>query len=245
VLAFSHHKAGSTLLNGLLSQLSEAAGLKFVSIPGELFQRGMDIRGVEVDVDWNATGYCFGGFRFYPESPLPLIDSARAVLLVRDPRDALVSYYYSVRDSHVLPAPDTPVRRGMMARREQARASTVDEWVLANYGAMIDVLTGYVAQSFPMRANVAIYRYEDVIYRKRAWADDLLHWFAWDVPAKTVTRIVQRFDVFPDTEEPQSHIRQVHPGNHRVALKPETCEVLTQRLRHLLTLFGYNNARDA
>jgi hypothetical protein len=244
VLAFSHHKAGSTMLFGILRALSKAVGMTYVSIPAELFRRGVDLRAVEVDTDWHSVGYCFAGFRSFPEAPLPLVDTAPTILLVRDPRDAVVSHYFSARDSHQLPQVDGTLLRRMIARRENARSMTVDDWVVENQGAAIEALSSYLAQGFLTRPNVAIYRYEDVIYRKRAWVADILAWFDWPVADDVVDDIVRKFDVFPQKEARDRHIRQVHPGNHRSILKPATCARLDTCFDHFLQVFGYTE-RDA
>lgn len=227
------------MLLGILKALSAAAGVTFVTIPGELFRRSIDLRAVDLEVDYPDRGYCFGGYRLFPESPMPLVETARAVLLVRDPRDAVVSLYYSARDSHPVPDAEGAVRERILTRREHARRTSIDQWVIENHGAVIEAMTGYVAQSFQTRPNVAIYRYEDIIFRKRAWIGDMLAWYGWEVPETVVADVVTKFDVIPKKADPGKHIRQVHPGNHRSELKPATVERLNAGFEHLLRIFGY------
>jgi hypothetical protein len=237
VLAFSHHKAGSTMLYGILEDLAKIVGVTYVSVPSELFRRGIEPRLVEFDVDWHATGYCFAGFRFSP-GPLPLLETARSILLVRDPRDAVVSLYYSARESHPLPSHGA-LRQRLVSRRERARLTPIDEWVIENHGAVTETLAGYVAQGLLSRRNVAVYRYEDVIYRKRAWVDDMLSWYGWTAPEDVIEGVVRKYDVFPQKTFPDRHIRQVHPGNHRNVLRPATCEKLNVCFGDLLAALGY------
>lgn len=241
VLAFSHVKAGSTLLNGLLQEIAQAAGVTFVSIPGELFRMGIDPRAVEIEADFPRVGYCFGGFRFFPGWHLPLIDTARIVLLVRDPRDAVVSHYFSIRDSHPLPPKESALYRSMLARREEAKAAQVDDWVMNNVRGIAQTMTNYVARGFLGRPNVLLCRYEDVIYRKRAWVDDMLSWYGWSVRQNVVDRIVRTFDTFPLHPDPARHVRQVHPGNHRQVLKSATCAALDEKFAEILDQYGYRS----
>jgi hypothetical protein len=239
VLCFSHHKAGSSMLDAIIRRLSEAVGLKFVSIASSLFQRGDDIALMRLDLPWPERGYCYGGFRRYPSSPVPLIKTAKTILLVRDPRDAVVSHYFSVRESHHLPPKDSMVRRTMLARREYAQSVSIDQWVIENCGTAGEELAGYVAQGFLARPNVAIHRYEDVIYRKREWIEEMIRWLGWQVPEAVVDKLLSEIDVFPDAPANDRHVRQVHPGNHRVLLKPETCASLDRSLKFPLEAFGY------
>lgn len=243
VLAFSHNKAGSTMLYNILRELSPAAGLTFVSIPDELFQRGVALRSVDVRAEISETGLCVGGFRFFPDFPIPILETAQAVLLVRDPRDVLVSLYFSLSQSHVLPSPGSPLAKALLSRREKARATPIDDWVVENHGAVIRSMEGYIAQRFAARPNVAIYRYEDVIFRKREWIEHMLAWYGWDIPSKIIEAVLKKVDVFPTVPDPSKHIRQVHPGNYKTMLRAATQEKLTDSLEPLLTLFGYEPPR--
>lgn len=210
-----------------------------------LFQAGIEIRSVTVDVELSATGYCYGGFRHFPEFPVPILDRARTALLVRDPRDALVSLYYSMRDSHPLPKPDGQLKQQMLATRAAAKRQTIDAWAIENHGNVIRAMEGYVAQRFTSRPNVAVYRYEDVIFRKREWIRDLVGWYGWDVRDAVIERIAVGVDVFPAAADPGKHIRQVNPGNHRTALRPATQNALTEQFEPLLRMFGYDLERVA
>lgn len=239
VLAFSHHKAGSTMFFGILRALSGAAGVNFISIPGKLFRAGIDTASVDVLVDFRETGYCYAGYRFFPAVPMPLLGTAQTTLLVRDPRDVVVSLYFSARESHPLPAQDGELRRRMVAQRENAQATPIDAWVIENHGIVVQALAGYVAQGFASRRNVAIYRYEDIIFRKRAWIEEMLGWYGWKVPASVVDEILEKFDVFPDVADTTKHVRQVAPGNYKVMLGAETQEKLSTCFAPLLKLFGY------
>jgi hypothetical protein len=239
VLAFSHHKAGSTMLYGILSGLSAAAGVAFISMPRVLFSSGVDPASVDIVADFKDTGFCFGGYRSFPSTPLPLIDTAQTVLLVRDPRDVLVSHYYSVRDAHRIPDREGDLKNRLTERRLNARETTIDEWVVENQTTVVQSLAGYIAQRFGSRKNVAIYRYEDIVYRKRAWIEDMVRWYGWTVPASEIDRAVAKYDVFPSKADITKHVRQVAPGNHRTALLPATQEKLRVSLEPLLTFFGY------
>ena len=222
----------------MLSGLSAAAGVTYVSIPADLFQRGIDPKEVGIEVEYPETGYCFAGYRRLPE-PAPPIETARTVLLVRDPRDAIVSYYFSVRDSHVLPEVDTSLRDHLLARRAGAKAVSIDRWVLEHTRDVADGVSSYLAHAFLSRPNVVTYRYEDIIFRKRAWAAEILAWYGWNVRGRVIDRVVRKYDVFPDTADPSRHVRQVYPGNYRKLLEPATQRALTEAFADILTAFGY------
>ena len=246
VMAFSLAKAGSTLLYDMLSVLAPAAGLTYLSVEDALFAGNVSInnRPSAVGDPFRSQGYCYGGFRQFPAYPVPDLPTAKSIFLVRDPRDMAVSLYFSMMKSHVLPQDDDGADDGARAEFERARANVaavpIDTWVIhaapIQYTRMFE---GYLAQGFLWRPNVATYRYEDVIFDKRGWLEDICAWFGWDVPAARRDAIADRFDLRPDAERPDQHVRQVVPGNHRTHLAPETIARLNGLFGEYLRLYGY------
>lgn len=244
VFAFSLAKAGSTLLFDILSVLSPYTGLRYYSAEDALFADNVSAnrRPGRIGTPFAPTGYCFGGFRQFPTYPIPILGSSKAVFLVRDPRDMAVSLYYSMTRSHVLPEGDeTESARGdLLGARERLISMGIDEWVvnsaIIQYTRMFE---GYVAQGFHWRPNVAIYRYEDIIFEKEAWIDDMCDWFGWQIPRELRQSVVERFDIRRDREHPDEHVRQVNPGNFRKHINPRTIAQIHSVLGEYMRLFGY------
>ena len=244
-LAFSLAKAGSTLLYDMLSVLAPEAGLTYFSVEDALFAGDVSVNNRPSNVGnlFRQEGYCYGGFRQFPAYPIPVLHSTKSIFLVRDPRDMAVSLYYSMMKSHVLPE-GGGTEGGARAEFERARANVasvpIDAWVV--HAAAIQytrMFEGYLAQGFLWRQNVATYRYEDVIFDKRAWLEDICEWFEWDVPAERRNAIADRFDIRPDVERPDQHIRQVTPGNYRTHLDADTISRLNDLFAEYLRLYDY------
>jgi hypothetical protein len=51
--------------------------------------------------------------------------------------------------------------------------------------------------------------------------------------------IAAAHDIIPQTERPDQHIRQAHPGDYRRKLKPETIAALNAVLGRFFLTFGY------
>ena len=244
VMAFSLAKAGSTLLYDLLSMLAPAAGLTYFSVEDALFAQDVSVnrRPANVGNLFAQTGYCYGGFRQFPAYPIPVLHSTKSIFLVRDPRDMAVSLYFSMMKSHVLPdAQEGGTARADMERARAAVAAVaIDDW--ATHSAVIQytrMFEGYLAQGFLWRPNVVTYRYEDVIFAKREWLADICDWFEWDVPTETRDAIADRFDIRPDAERPDQHVRQVTPGNFRSHLSEATIARLNDMFGEYLRLWDY------
>lgn len=242
VLSFSLPKAGSVMLENIMVDLTRKAGLGYFSLETALFEKG-----VAVDDTPNSAsklffpkGYCYGGFRRLPSSfDIPILDSAKKILLVRDPRDMLVSLYFSITRSHRPPGTDAGQEALERFERDRAKVSATP----------IDVFMKHRAERFSKLylsydrilddPNLRIYRYEDVLYEKRAWVEDLCSWFGWDVDQGARETIADKHDLIPGSENEGQHVRKAHPGDHREKLDAKTIAFLNEVLAPILERHAY------
>lgn len=248
VLALSLPKAGSVLLDKLMAELSSIMGMTYVSIMGEFFNLG--IRAADAPASTSQIfldrGYCYGGFRFLPDSfEIPILGRAKSVLLVRDPRDMLVSHYFSTRSSHPAPGSKSTLKTGMreMPLKELAQSTLIDEYVIKFSRFYRRHMTRYIDElAGEGHDKIRVYRYEDVIFEKRRWIADMCAWFGWDVSEKEIHALADKNDLRPTSEDEAQHVRQATPGDHKRKLKPETIEELTEIFDKELAYFGYDSA---
>jgi hypothetical protein len=245
VVALSLPKAGSTLLYSILQVLAPRAGLAYVSLEDHFFQIGArpHLRPHAASGLFRPAGYCYGGFRGLPVYDVPILPTARTVALVRDPRDMLVSLYYSVAHSHRIPSAAPAEGDGgphyMERARQQALSRTIDEFALSRLDSYSQQFASLFAFGLLSRPNVATYRYEDVIFRKRDWVAELCDWYGWRIPQAERDAAADRFDIWPGTADPAAHVRQVTPGNHRAELAPATIRRVEGMLGNWMRLLGY------
>ena len=240
VVAISLPKAGSTLLFALLQDLAPLAGLAYVPVQDFFFRQGLRLTELPHEASglFRPAGYCYGGFRGPPPFNIPILDHARLVVLVRDPRDMAVSHWYSVTQSHVIP--ETATGEHFMARArqkalERGKAQHILQ-VARGLDQQFDRLAGTGRLNGP---RTAVFRYEDVIFRKRAWVAAICDWYGWALPAAARDAVADRHDVLPELADPGVHIRQVRPGNHRDELAPDQVAALDRILERWLKLFRY------
>jgi hypothetical protein len=243
VYAFSLPKAGSVLLDSILRALSERVGVTYVSLMGEIFKVGLAEQAVpsaasKIFLD---NGYCFGGFRAFPKTfEIPNLSTRKSILLVRDPRDMLVSHYFSMRSSHPDPGKGLTTSRQSLPRRDRAFAMSVDEYALDMAEYYARQLDRYADALEKNRDKFTLFRYEDVIFNKRQWVADICDAFGWDVSAWTIGRIAKKNDIVPGAEDEGRHIRQVSPGDGMRKLQPETIENLNVVFDKQFRFFGYD-----
>ena len=231
---FSFAKSGSTLLNDLLFTYCPQRNVPVVSVFDQGFSQGLNTVeiGMEAAECFQSSGYIFSGFRHFPNFNLKLGDN-KCILLVRDPRDMVVSMYYSIAKSHYIPEGNNSLRKN----REEAMQKHIDEFVQEKIKSYIGQFNGY-------RKNLAdkqvkIYRYEDVIYTKQAWFEDVLDYLEVEKHPALIKAVVSQFDKIPQQEDEGQHIRQVHPGNYKKKLSPSTIDYLTDKAGGFLDYFNY------
>jgi len=250
VFSFSMAKAGSTLLYNMLSQLAPSADLTYFSIEDYLFSHDVspvNRPGYIGDVI-RPTGYCYGGFRQYPAFRVAGLNDARVTFLVRDPRDMMTSLYFSLLGSHRIPKADETAKgenepagaaERMLKARARLQTTDINTFARRSVNTYLKIFEGYVAQGFAWRQNVAIYRYEDVIFAKEEWVRDICEWYRWDIDPARQREVAAMFDERPTQERPLEHVRQVTPGNWRAHLTEATSAVIVEALAEYMRLFGY------
>lgn len=241
VLAFAVPKSGSVMLDNVMKSLSAHTGLTWVSVMAEFFLLGLpgEKAPAETEKIFLPKGYCYGGFRYLPRQyRIPILGKVKTILLVRDPRDMLVSYYYSMQKSHPDMGRALKSSQSELPHRKLSQRMNIDDFVLETKGSFKFWLRDYV--ELCNRVEIRIYRYEDLIYRKREWVQDLATFFGWKIDPIVASEIAARNDIFPTTENDSVHVRQVHPGNFKTKLKPETVAALNDSFAEEMSYFGYS-----
>ncbi|HEV2362697.1 MAG TPA: glycosyltransferase [Caulobacteraceae bacterium] len=238
-------KSGSTLLNAIARPLAEANGVNWVEVHDIFFRANVLWRDWSLDpavLKLLAEGNAFGGFRGLPP---PIAESeffaaSPKILMVRDPRDALVSDHFSLAYSHPVPAPESghgDMAQLMLKRRAATLKMGLDESVSSRAHEFVNTLTQYgTIVGDPM---LEIVRYEDVITDKKALVAAICRRFSWTCSPQLEAEILAVTDVFPEVEDPKAFIRRVLPGEHKEKLAPETIAALNLKLGPVLDLFGY------
>ena len=246
VFALSVRKCGSSLFNSMTTDLGHANGCGFVDVGGALFTHNV------LPPDWQhdpalgqilESGMIFGGFRDMPFSMLDseLFATSPKILMVRDPRDALVSEYFSTGYSHPIPeatGESDDARALVMRERSLAINSPLDEWVVRGATRMNRSLTAYsVILDAP---TTLVLRYEDYVFRKDAMLRVIADHVGWRLDDALVTQILTWADVVPEQEDPHRFVRQVTPGDHRRKLARRTIWRINRLLRPAMRLYGYH-----
>jgi len=251
--AFSMHKSGSSLFFGLLEDICNESirlGLKkhksYLSIPGILFKQGLGDKqladsnlpskfGFTID-DPNVI---YGGFRFVPAFFHGEIkENAIISGLVRDPRDALTSHYFSMLKSHIVP----PGKAGeeMLKKREELENIGINEFIANQIDSKFWLFRQQRIVDLAKRDGTKFWRYEDVIFNKKDWIEDILDRVGIELPNESKINILKKRDILPSIENVNLHIRKVTPGDHKEKLSVTTIEKLNEHFFPILSYWQYD-----
>ncbi|MDO6478366.1 sulfotransferase domain-containing protein [Shimia thalassica] len=234
-------KSGSTMFSRILTFLARRNQINVVDLPGTAFRSGFTV------ADWEKAdlseimkpGNLFSGFRALPQgiANSENFKSASKVFMFRDPRDALISQYYSDAFSHKLPEEGTPGRELFLKKRAEARSTGIDDYVLKHARNMSSTMLG--CSDLLTDPTCACFRYEDYVFQKRRMIHKIIKHFDWQCHPGQIENILREIDVVPEAEDTKKFIRKAVPGDHVNKLEPQTIRRLNKHLEECMTVFDY------
>jgi hypothetical protein len=239
-------KSGSSVLNAMCAALSHSNNYKYVDVAGTMFHNNLTAQSWINDPVINellTEGNVYGGFRTMPFafSKSNVFLTAKKVLLIRDPRDALVSEYFSNAYSHAIPAASgdgAEVTRQMTELRQKALETNIEDSVISMAAPLNRTIMGY--SSVCRDDSTLLLKYENVILHKRQLIGSLCTHFGWNANEELITRILSWADVIPSKEDKKAFVRKVVPGDHKEKLSQKTIEQLNRILKPAMDLLGYD-----
>ncbi len=243
VFIFGTHKGGSTLLHWLCRDALALKNRADVNVPSVLVKQGNYFFRVGQDLDglYEWPGFCFTGFRTLPFflRNSDTFTLSPKLLLVRDPRDILVSMYFSWAFSHLLPK-NPQDRMHWLEQQEQIRAQTIDEFVLEHAGPVKAQMTDYLWM-LEHTENHRVLRYEDIIFAKDLLLDALSERLDIRLSHSQRRKLLAKHDIRPQQENIYEHVRKVIPGDHREKLTAETIARLNEIFAPVHQALGYGH----
>ena len=257
ILVFTLHKSASMFIHKQCELVCRIGGIPYHS--PNLPNSGADARRLLTDPEfWRARHGCFAPIRFLVD--LPQLDDYSIILHLRDPRDVLVSMFYSYCFIHA-----GEIQSNTGYRREVA-ARGIDDFVLGKAGERsrdypgdygtgghVEDLIGNLPKRYRDyvdrllgRRNVILLKYEEMVTDYRRWLEKFIQGFPIEdkqavleeLTANTPSRVpVRNVDVM-------AHMRHVTPGDHRAKLKPSTIRQLDEIFSDTLDTLGYERHVD-
>lgn len=241
VYFYTFHKCASTLFSTYL--LKRVSGLRHCDYAAEMFLRGR----LKRPVTFEDHGYVYGplrlssprdsdGYRFVIArvAQQDFVRDKPCLFMVRDPRDILVSSYYSSAFTHPL-SPVAEIREQQLRERAEVQAMTLDDYALLqaeerrrDFACLHDLYTAC--------SRGVLLRYEDMVEDFDGFAEGLCTYL--DIRPRVLRNLERRSRPRRNADTSQ-HRRSGKTRQFRDTLSPETISRLNEQFGETLRLFGY------
>jgi len=246
ILHFSINKAATQTVKQIIVTAGVDNGMSIANLHGYAFDYDLPFFDSLSPEDmlkykhvFKPRGYVYTSFGGYIEN-IDLLDKYRIVLMVRDPRDILVSNYFSRAHSHREPLKTSSKYADFIEERKEVQRMTIDEYVLEEYPRVKAILERYASNLVNSVPNTYVTRYEDMIENFPKWLDNLLSYCELPIENWRREKMINRHQRKPQQEDVNQHIRKGVSGDYKQKLSAETITVLNQHLKTVLHQFGYN-----
>lgn len=175
-------------------------------------------------------GYLYSAFGGFVPG-IPDLEKYKVILMIRDPRDVLVSWYYSIGISHSIPPASSNRKEEYLRKRAMAQEMSIDEHVISESDRVFNILQNYQKYLLDHHPHVYITSYEEMTADFPVWLMNLLEAGDLELRADLREELIQKhLELKPKEEDVQKHIRKGRPGDYREKLSPETIEYLNEKL---------------
>lgn len=164
----------------------------------------------------------------------------RTVIVIRDPRDILVSHYFSVAYSHAIPSAASNKRETIVESRAAALATDIDTHVVKEAPTLLARYTDMLNYCRDHDEDCMVFRYEEMISDFDTWLRSLIDFCQFSVCEETVSNLVSDAQARRGKDEDvRSHNRRGVHGDYANKLKPETISYLNETFEQVLEFFEY------
>ena len=242
ILFFTVHKCASTFAPKALCYFNSEKnlGLSVFDLPAyirmNVDDQPYELMSQRADKLFLPQGALYVPLRRFVD--VPDMQDYSTILMLRDPRDILVSSYFSRRYSHTLPF-RSPHQESFLEKRRLSANQTLREFIQDNVEPVRDKYLEYIEQLLA-RPHVQLLRYEDMILDTGGWAHDLAEAIGVSCTENDVSRLVELggFGV-KRREDVKKHVRSGKTGDFRDKLDRASIDMLNARFRPVLEALDY------
>ncbi|MEM1327999.1 MAG: sulfotransferase domain-containing protein [Bacteroidota bacterium] len=246
ILHFSLNKAATQYTKRVLTEVAAAHDLVNVHYNGYAFHSDFpyldQLSAVEIQryqYLFQPKGYCYSVFGGMIES-IPDLPDYLVVWMIRDPRDILVSSYFSMANSHPRPNKRSNKLDDFDEKRQFAQQHTVDEYVKSESDDLLSVYGRYIDLLLTRHPSCYITKYEDMVSNHEGWLMNMMNYCQLEISEVLKNQLLQQHQQMrPKGENQQSHMRRGVAGDFREKLESNTIDFLNDQFADVLNRFEY------
>jgi len=236
IIHFSFNRAATQYVKSILTRCAIENGVVPVSIHEYAFHTNfpfLDHLSAEEMEEYKhifkKEGYIYSVFGGMVEN-IPHIESYKIVFVTRDPRDILVSRYYSHVFSHTIPDMKGERQDHFILKRAEANASTIDEYVITESNNLYNSYMRYKYLLLNKYDDIYITSYEKMVTEFDQWLYSLIKYCEFRLSQKFIDSLIVGHERRkPKKENIHNHTRKGLPGDYMKKLKPETITYLNNK----------------
>ena len=241
LLFFTIHKCASTYMQKCMKYINEKyLYLNYVNLEGYIYEY-LDQNIYQLIKDerqklFYPQGNLYSPLRTY--IPVEDIGKYRILLMLRDPRDVIVSNYYSTAYSHSLP-PNKSQKRIFIERRLNLQEMTVDKYAIQSAHHFYQRYSDYCNYLLKDQ-KVQYLKYEDFIKNFDLWLRQLEQALGLKISQKDKKALLSlNGNNQKIAENKFKHIRKANPGDYKEKLNQKTQDFLNSKFKDILLTLDY------
>ncbi|SLN49420.1 sulfotransferase domain-containing protein [Ruegeria meonggei] len=245
-LFFTMHKCASNFSTTLLIELAKQSPYKSINYEAAYWDLGNQVDQTTTpdhefmlrhnEMLFSHFGEIYGPLR----QPLdfPGREKFRNIFFLRDPRDVLVSMFYSFGYTHPEPLHHEE-RIRFLKTREEIVAQGIDAYVLKETeGQLLPRLLEYNRLLQSSETSLVL-KYDEFATQTELFLKRVTDYLQIDLSAESVERLAQMASPLRQGDAVLEHKRSGKSGQWKDELKPETAKIMNAKFKPALDLWGF------
>lgn len=246
IFCIAPYKAGSTMLFSYFADILRLFKISLIDYPTFYFHSLNKLNEFYDNINTAhlyEKNFVYLGHRQIPYSLLNNNWPSRLIMfaMIRNPKDALVSMYYSFLGSHIPPA---CIADPVLYEKEKIKLKNlidINNYVTSCSSSYFENLKN-ILHICKQNSNNVILKYEDVIFNKKNLVEIILNFIQSytdkNLPIASfevaLNEIILRHDIIPNEENQALHIRKAIPGDWKSKLSKHSALFLDELFEPLL-----------
>jgi|GEM_PF-1663785 len=252
VIFYTTHKCASTFAQRLFEVMARNANYELVDYAGAIWGAGDRLSKIETPYEiflerayselYSLNGKIYAPQREYLD--FPGRHKFRHIFFLRDPRDVLVSAYYSFAFTHAEPSRSLD-RDDFLAQRSKMQQQGIDDYVLEqaeqwilpfyrNYQKLRDTADDYLYVKYSLFINDTA-----------KFIQQIADYCDLNPSTSDINFLVQEASPVQTTEKKKSHKRSGKTGQYLEKLRPETVDKLNEILADVLRDWEFETEKES